>query len=102
MASDSGATAKVDPHPAAKSAPGNWLDLVGPIGSLDSLPPPETKRWVIRRKAEGVAAGRAGIFSLEEGCRRYTLSIQEFLSWQRLIGRHGFPGIAVPRLQDFP
>ena len=101
MASDSGATAKVDPHPAPKSASGNWLDLVGPIGSLDSLPPPETKRWVIRRKAEVVAAVREGILSLEEACRRYTLSIEEFLSWQRLVESHGLPGLRVTRLQDY-
>ena len=43
-----------------------WLLDVGASVSLDSLPPPETKRWVIRRKAEVVAAVRAGLLSLEE------------------------------------
>ena len=27
---------------------------------------------------------------LEEACKRYKLTIDEFLSWQRLIERHGF------------
>ncbi len=67
---------------------------------LAELPPPNTKRWVIRRKAEVVAAVRAGIISLEEACRRYTLSIEEFLSWQRLVDSHGLPGLRVTRLQD--
>jgi hypothetical protein len=101
MAPESPATAKADPRPAPQSTPANWLDLVGPIASLDSLPPPETKRWVIRRKAEVVAAVRAGILSLEEACRRYTLSIEEFLSWQRLVESHGLPGLRVTRLQDY-
>ncbi len=79
----------------------DWLDVVGPIVSLDSLPPPDTKRWVIRRKAEVVAAVRAGIITLEDACRRYTLSIEEFLSWQRLVDSHGLPGLRVTRLQDY-
>ena len=79
----------------------DWLDVVGPIVSLESLPPPDTKRWVIRRKAEVVAAVRAGIITLEEACRRYTLSIEEFLSWQRLVDSHGLPGLRVTRLQDY-
>jgi len=78
-----------------------WLDTVGPIASLDSLPPPDTKRWVIRRKAEVVAAVRAGVISLEEACRRYTLSIEEFLSGQRVVESHGLPGLRVTRLQDY-
>ena len=34
--------------------------VIGPLGeplTLESLPPPETTRWVVRRKAEVVAAG---------------------------------------------
>jgi len=65
------------------------------------LPPPNTKRWVIRRKAEVVSAVRKGVISLDEACRRYTLSIEEFLSWQRLIDSHGLAGLRVTRLQDY-
>lgn len=79
----------------------DWLGNIGPVVSIDSLPPPETKRWVIRRKAEVVAAVRAGVISLEEACQRYTLSIEEFLSWQRLVDSHGLPGLRVTRLQDY-
>jgi hypothetical protein len=76
----------------------------GPEGTpitLDDLPPPGTRRWVIRRKAEVVAGVRAGLLSLEEACDRYTLSVEEFLSWQRLIDRHGMRGLRVTRLQDY-
>ncbi len=79
----------------------DWLDNISPVVTIESLPPPDTKRWVIRRKAEVVAAVRAGVISLEEACRRYTLSIEEFLSWQRLVDSHGLPGLRVTRLQDY-
>ena len=78
--------------------------VIGPLGeplTLDSLPPAETTRWVVRRKAEVVAAVRAGLLSLEEACARYTLSVEEFLSWQRLVDSHGLPGLRVTRLQDY-
>ncbi len=69
--------------------------------SEDDLPPPDTKRWVMRRKAEVVAGVRSGLISLEEACRRYTLSVEEFLSWQRLIDNHGVRGLRATRLQDY-
>lgn len=69
--------------------------------TLKDLPPPGTKRWVIRRKAEVVAGVRAGLITLEEACERYTLSVEEFLSWQKLIDRHGLRGLRVTRLQDY-
>lgn len=78
--------------------------IVGPDGqsmTLDDLPPPQTKRWVVRRKAEVVAAVRGGLISLEEACARYTLSVEEFLSWQRLIERHGLAGLRTTRIQDY-
>jgi len=68
---------------------------------LADLPPPETKRWVIRRKAAVVAAVRRGVLSLEDACKRYRLSVEEFSSWQRLIERHGLPGLRTTRLQDY-
>lgn len=79
----------------------DWTLEVGGMASPDSLPPVDTKRWVIRRKAEVVAAVRAGVISLEDACKRYTLSVEEFLSWQRLVDNHGLPGLRVTRLQDY-
>ncbi|MGB8274850.1 MAG: DUF1153 domain-containing protein [Alphaproteobacteria bacterium] len=69
--------------------------------SLADLPSPDTKRWVIRRKAEVVAGVRSGVISLEDACKRYKLSIEEFLSWQRMIDSHGMRGLRVTRLQDY-
>jgi hypothetical protein len=88
-------------HPSSHEPGADWTVEVGSIASLDSLPPTDTKRWVIRRKAEVVAAVRAGIISLEDACQRYTLSLEEFLSWQRLVESHGLAGLRVTRLQDY-
>jgi hypothetical protein len=66
--------------------------VIGPDGSpltIADLPAPSTRRWVIRRKAEVVAAVRGGLLSLEEACERYTLTVEEFLSWQMSIDQHG-------------
>src|SRR5258707_14832828 len=78
--------------------------VIGPDGSpltIADLPKPGTKRWVIRRKAEVVAAVRGGLISLEEACRRYTLSVEEFLSWQKAIDAFGLAGLRTTRLQDY-
>jgi hypothetical protein len=69
--------------------------------SAPELPSPNTKRWVVRRKAVVVAAVRSGALSLQEACRRYNLSVEEFLAWQRSIDRYGVPGLRVTRLQIY-
>ena len=70
-------------------------------GITMDLPPPDTKRWVARRKAVVVDAVRSGAISLEEVCRRYELSVEEFLAWQRAIDTHGVAGLRVTRLQIY-
>jgi hypothetical protein len=78
--------------------------VIGPEGmplTIDTLPPPDTVRWVARRKAEVVAAVKGGLLSLEDACSRYRLTSEEFLSWQRQVDRHGMPGLRVTRLQAY-
>lgn len=85
-------------------SPGRLNSVIGPAGeplTIEDLPPPETKRWVIRRKAEVVAGVRNGLISLEDACKRYKLSVEEFLSWQRLIDSHGVRGLRTTRLQQY-
>lgn len=69
--------------------------------TVADLPPPDTKRWVSRRKAAVVTAVRRGLISLDEACRRYNLSVEEFLSWQRLIDAHGVAGLRATHLQHY-
>ena len=78
--------------------------VIGPDGSpltMADLPTSGTKRWVIRRKAEVIAAVRGGLLSLEEACSRYMLTVDEFLSWQSSIDQHGLPGLRTTRIQQF-
>ena len=77
-------------------------DLSGDLsGLVADLPSADTKRWVVRRKAVVVHAVRDGAISLQEACRRYRLSVEEFLAWQRSIDRYGVPGLRVTRLQIY-
>ena len=78
--------------------------VTGPDGSpltISDLPSPTTSRWVIRRKAEIVAAVRGGLLSLEQACARYTLTAEEFLSWQSSIEQYGLPGLRSTRIQQY-
>jgi hypothetical protein len=78
--------------------------VLGPNGNritLADLPPPGVQRWVTRRKAEVVAAVRCGVLTLEDACRRYELSKEEFAGWERLYERHGVKGLRTTRLQTY-
>ena len=71
---------------------------------MAELPPPNTtntNRWVIRRMAAVVAAVRAGEFTVEEACRRYQLSEEEFVTRQRAFEAYGLPGLRTTRLQGY-
>ncbi|HEY0315540.1 MAG TPA: DUF1153 domain-containing protein [Sphingomonas sp.] len=78
--------------------------VIGPLGeplTLDTLPPPETRRWVVRRKAEVVAAVNGGLLTVDEVCQRYSLTLEEFAGWQRAVDRSGMPGLRVTRIQHY-
>jgi len=78
--------------------------VIGPLGeqlTVDSLPPTDTRRWVVRRKAEVVAAVNGGLLTIDEACDRYALSLEEFAAWQRAVDRSGLPGLRVTRLQQY-
>lgn len=69
--------------------------------TVADLPAPGVNRWVIRRKAEVIAAVRGGLLSLEEACSRYMLTVDEYLSWQHLVDQHGLPGLRSTRTQQY-
>ncbi|RYY31882.1 MAG: DUF1153 domain-containing protein, partial [Sphingomonadales bacterium] len=53
--------------------------VIGPLGeplTVADLPPPETRRWVVRRKAEVVAAVNGGLLSIDEVLERYGLTLE--------------------------
>ena len=78
--------------------------VIGPLGeplSVASLPAPGTTRWVVRRKAEVVAAVNGGLLTIDEVCDRYGLTLEEFAGWQRAVDRSGMQGLRVTRIQHY-
>ena len=78
--------------------------VIGPLGErlgLGDLPPPDTERWVARRKAEVVAAVTGGLLTIDEVLDRYGLSLEEFASWERALERSGLPGLRITRVQHY-
>jgi len=78
--------------------------VIGPNGSplsIADLPAVSTTRWVPRRKAEVVAAVRGGLISLDEACSRYSLMVEEFVSWRNSVNRYGMPGLRSTRTQEY-
>jgi hypothetical protein len=78
--------------------------VIGPDGSpltLADLPPSNTMRWAMKRKAVVVAAVKGGLISLDDACHRYSLSVEEYLSWQRAVDLFGIPGLRVTKVQRY-
>jgi hypothetical protein len=71
-------------------------ELVSGTRLIEQLAHPNTKRWIVRRKAAVVAAVRRGGVTLEEACRVYQLSKEELLSWDRAFELHGLAGLRRP------
>jgi hypothetical protein len=44
---------------------------------------------------------RGGWVPIEEACRLYKLSVDEFLAWERDIDRHGVHGLRTTRFQIY-
>lgn len=78
--------------------------VIGPLGeplTVADLPPANTRRWVVRRKAEVVAAVNGGLLSIDDVLERYGLTLEEFASWQRAVDRSGMQGLRVTRIQHY-
>ncbi len=88
-------------HSRGEASHNQIFDPTGRPLTREDLPPSNTKRWVILRKAKVVAGVRNGLISLEEACQRYSLSIDEFLSWQSLFDAHGMNGLRATRLKKY-
>src|SRR3546814_14619488 len=89
---------------APKTSAVRAQQVTGPNGTaigLDDLPPPDTTRWVMRRKAEVVSAVRGGLPTAEEACQRWNLTPEELESWQQLIDRYGVRGLRATPLPHY-
>ena len=75
----------------------NQADTFGRMPELPSL----SKRWTVRRKAAVIEAVRGGWVPIEEACRLYELSVEEFLAWERDIDQFGVHGLRSTRFQIY-
>ena len=72
--------------------------IIGPKNEIltrDTLPPPNTSRWVASRKAQVVAAVESGLLTIDQVMARYNLSLEEFCAWQHAMDRAGIAGLRV-------
>ena len=73
------------------------------IELLDLVPdlPSPTQRWTVARKTTVIRAVRGGWVPIEEICELYSISVDEFLAWERDVDRYGVPGLRTTRLQIY-
>src|SRR5205085_8009881 len=63
--------------------------------------PSGRERWTARRKAAVIKAVRDSWVPIEEVCRLYSISVDEFLAWERDLDRFGIHGLRSTRLQIY-
>ncbi len=91
-------------HMVARENSKRPISVTGPDGhaiTIADLPPTDTRRWVARRKATVVSAVLGGLLTIKETCDRYSLSEEEFLSWQRAFAQYGVLGLRITKRQEY-
>ena len=78
------------------AAADDWADPLG----LPELPRPG-QRWTVRRKAAVIEAVRGGWMPIDEACVLYSISVDEFVAWERDLDRYGVPGLRTTRYQIY-
>lgn len=87
-------------HPCNSRVSG--IDALDEIfGPMPELPSPSTRRWTIRRKASVIDAVRGGWLPIEEVCRLYMISVDEFIAWERDTDQFGIHGLRATRYQIY-
>jgi len=74
----------------------NWTDIL----QIPELPR-AGQRWTVQRKAAVVEAVRGGWMPIDEACTLYSISIDEFLAWERDLDHNGIPGLRTTRYQIY-
>ncbi len=71
------------------------------LGPIPDLPSETERRWTVRRKAAVIEAVRGGWIPIEEACRLYMISVDEFIAWERDFDRFGMHGLRTTRYQIY-
>ncbi len=78
--------------------------VIGPDGSpltIADLPAPEPSGGSSAARPKSLPRCAAAFCLSEEACSRYTLTVDEFLSWQFSIDQHGLAGLRTTRIQQY-
>ena len=78
--------------------------VTGPLGepmTRADLPPPNTTRWVMRRKAQIVSAVHGGLITEKEVHKIYGISADELVAWQLLVEKCGMLGLRATKTQYY-
>lgn len=78
----------------------SWGDAEAGPFERPELPAPG-QRWTFLRKAAVIHTVRGGGVSIEEVCRLYSISVEEFRGWERDLDRHGVHGLRATRYQIY-
>ena len=73
----------------------------GTAMSRADLPGQETRRWVASRKAAVVRAVKFGLIDRDEALARYSLSEEEFNTWQSMVEKYGDFALKATTLQKY-
>jgi transposase-like protein len=84
-----------------RQAPVEREEPINKTPKMSDLPTPDIKRWHFQHKALVVTAVRTGLISVADACTRYSITIEELLSWKRLLDEHGLRGLRATRLQEY-
>ena len=85
----------------SRMEPGRMSGIGQRVITRRDLPPPGTSRWVARRKAAVVAAVEQKVLTLEEACRIYDLSAEEFGIWRAALEEHGLNALRSTALKRY-
>ncbi len=78
--------------------------VIGPLGeplTLDQLAACRHDALGRPPQGRGRRRGCRRALSVDEACKRYSLSLEEFTSWQRAVDRSGMPGLRVTRIKHY-
>jgi hypothetical protein len=73
----------------------DFLDEPGPVDLESSLPEVGWKMWTARRKATVVIAVCVGTLSKDHARERYSISEEEFASWEEHFAEDGLCGLQI-------
>lgn len=73
----------------------------GTIMTRADLPPANTRRWVISRKAAIVRALEGGLITREEIQAKWGIGEEELSEWKQAFDRYGIEALRVTKVQKY-